>query len=239
MTSRRGMPALAKLAATIVGMLFSDPLASPAETLVAELRDYPEWHRGRERYGVWIAPVEQPALLAYIDEARRRLGDLLHPSPQRQPHLTVFVCGFHQPCAVHDDDFPPDRLQRQITLLESAIGAPCTLPLAAPDSFASAAFIPVGDPEGRLAQWRVLLGHASREVRQAAYVPHLTLGLYRRRLGADALRQRLAAIEAPSVALSIRQLHYVTYDARSQFGPLHVQHRSVLAPPGKTTAPAR
>jgi 2'-5' RNA ligase len=231
------MVTLAKLAATIEGMLFSDPLASPVETLVAELRDYPEWHRGRERYGVWIAPVEQPGLLAYIDQVRHRLGDLLHPSPQRQPHLTVFVCGFHQVHIVHDDDFPPDRLQRQITGLQPAIGAPCTLPLASPDSFASAAFIPVGDPEGRLAQWRTLLGHAHREVRQATYVPHITLGLYRRRIGADELRQRLAAIEAPRVALSIHQLHYVTYDARSQLGPLHSQHCLTLAPPGKAAAP--
>ena len=35
-------------------MLFSDPANSPAETLVTELRDYPQWHRGRQRYGVWV-----------------------------------------------------------------------------------------------------------------------------------------------------------------------------------------
>jgi 2'-5' RNA ligase len=226
-----------QVAATIADMLFSDPLASLAETLVAELRDYPEWHRGRERYGVWIAAVEQPALLAYIVEARRRLDDLLHPSPRRQPHLTVFVCGFHQPHAVHDDDFSPERLHRQIALLQPAIGAACTLPLSSPDSFASAAFIPVGDPEGWLAQWRNVLGRASREVRQATYVPHITLGLYRRRIGADELRQRLAAIEAPRVALSIHQLHYVTYDARNQLGPLHSHCCLTLAPPGKAAAP--
>lgn len=211
-------------------MLFSDPQASPAETLVAELRDYPEWHRGRERYGVWVAFVEQPALLAYIEEARRQLDDLLHPSPQRQPHLTLFVCGFPQAENVHDDDFPAERLQRQITLLEESIGTPCTLPLAALDSFASAAFIPVGDPEGRLAQWRTLLARGSREVRQAPYVPHITLGLYRRRISANALRQRLATIEASSVALSIDQLHYVTYDARNHFGPLVSEHCSLLQP---------
>jgi hypothetical protein len=73
MTSRRGTA----VTANIAGMLFSNLQASPTETLVAELRDYPEWHRGRERYGVWIAPVEQPALLAYIEEARHRLGSLI------------------------------------------------------------------------------------------------------------------------------------------------------------------
>ncbi len=220
-------------------MRFSDLQASPAETLVAELRDYPEWHRGRERYGVWIAPVEQPALLAYIEEARHRLGDWLYPCADRQPHVTVFVCGFHQRTAVHDDDFPPDRLQRQIALLDADIGTPCGFPLASPDSFSSAAFIPVGDPEGRLAQWRSLLGRASREVRQAPYVPHITLGLYRRRIGADALRQRLAEIEAPALTLSISELHYVTYDARHHSGPLHIQHRALLGPSGKAMASAR
>jgi hypothetical protein len=219
-------------------MLFSNLQASPTETLVAELRDYPEWRRGRERYGVWIAPVEQPALLAYIEEARHRLGDLLHPCPDRQPHLTVFVCGFHQPTAVHDDDFPPDRLQRQIAWLEADIGTPCGLPLASPDSFATAAFIPVDDPEGRLAQWRTLLGQASPEVRQAPYVPHITLGLYRRRIGADALRQRLAEMEAPTVTLAISELHYVTYDARHHSGPLLIRHRAHLVPSGKAMASA-
>lgn len=214
---------------TIAGMLFSDAAAGPAETLVAELRDYPEWHRGRHRYGVWVVPITQPELLAYIEQARARLADVLHPSLLRQPHLTVFVCGFHRPRGSADDDFSPHQLRRQIAALRSGAALSAELPLGRPDSFASAAFIPVADPDGQLAHWRHLLGHAAREVRPSPYVPHVTLGLYRRRLDADSVRERLGELSAPPGALIATELHYATYAARNQFGPLRSQRRCLLA----------
>lgn len=217
-------------------MLFSDPRHAPACTLAAELRDYPEWHRGRERYGVWIVPVLQPELISYIEAARRQLADLLHPCPRRQPHLTVFVCGFPQPARRLDDDFTPAQLARQLALLETAAERPCPLPLARPDSFASAAVIPVGDPQGRLAGWRALLERAGPEIRQAAYVPHVTLGLYRRCVPADVVRQRLAVLAAPPVSLAVDELRYVTYKARRQFGPLRDHHRLALGNAGEVPA---
>ncbi|WP_158544973.1 hypothetical protein [Dyella monticola] len=102
------------------------------------------------------------------------------------------------------------------------------LPLAAPDSFASAAFIPVGDPQHRLASWREVLGSDAREVRQAAYIPHITLGLYRQKVTADILRHRLSEIEPPSMPLRVERLHYATYDARLQSGPLESRCRLTL-----------
>jgi hypothetical protein len=205
-------------------MLISDLKHGPSETLVAELRDYPEWHRQRERYGVWIIPVTDPTLLDYIEAARRRLADLLHPSQQRQPHLTLFVCGFEQPSHVADDDFSPTQLFDQIESMRRMHGAACSLPLGAPDSFATAAFIPVMDPSAQLAQWRCALEVATKEVRQAIYVPHITLGLYKRKAAAEEIRQRLREIDAPSTPLRIDQLHYATYDARLHFDPLETQH---------------
>lgn len=208
-------------------MLFSDPLAGPADTLVADLRDYPEWHRGRGRYGVWVIPVRDAALLGYIEAARAQLGDLIHPSPRRQPHLTLFVCGFPGEGPL-DDDFPARRLQQQLASLEACAGIACRLPLARVDSFASAAFVPVGDPMARLAGWRRVLGKSGHEIRQAPYVPHLTLGLYRQRVPAATVRQRLAAIDAPPPSMAVDELQYVTFDARDQLGPLHVVHRVML-----------
>jgi 2'-5' RNA ligase len=205
-------------------MLISDLKRGPSETPIADLRDYPEWHRQRQWYGVWLIPVNDPVLLDYIESARRRLADLLHPSQQRQPHLTLFVCGFEQPVQVEDDDFSPMQLHDQIESLQGLRGAACSLPLGAPDSFASAAFIPVMDPSGQLNRWRCALEVAVKEVRQSTYVPHITLGLYKRKATAEEVRQRLREIEAPSTSLRISQLHYATYDARLHFGPLETQH---------------
>jgi 2'-5' RNA ligase len=209
---------------SIGAMLISDLKHGPSETVIAELRDYPEWHRQRQRYGVWIIPVSDPMLLDYIEAAQRRLADLLHPSQQRQPHLTLFVCGFEQQSRVADDDFSPAQLHDQIESLQGLRGAACALSLGAPDSFASAAFIPVIDPSGQLTQWRCALEVAAKEVRQATYVPHITLGLYKRKASAEEVRQRLREIDAPSTSLRIDQLHYATYDTRLQFGPLETQH---------------
>lgn len=215
--------------ATIPGMLFSDPATSPGETLVADLRDYPEWHRGRKRYGVWVLPIVQPDLLDYVARMRDALADLLHPCPLRQPHVTVFVCGFHQALKRADDDFSRSLLRQQQALMRRDAPRRSVLPLAKPDSFASAAFIPVDDGEGRIARWRGLLGSVSREVRQSTYVPHITLGLYRRRVDAPTIRQRLAALEASPIALIASELQYVTYAAGDQRGPLRVERRWPLA----------
>lgn len=221
------MPFRARLMASW-GMLFSDPTSAPAETLATVLRDYPEWHRGRGRYGLWMIPLHDPCLLDYVRDAQRQLADLLHPSPLRQPHVTLFVCGFEQPERVADDDFSPRQLCRQIDLIDRMRGRSCVLPLGRPDSFASAAFVPVGDPAGRLQAWREALGSAAREVRQAPYVPHITLGLYTRRIGAELVRQRLGELAPPPVDLAVTQLHYATYCAHAQFGPLESRHRAIL-----------
>lgn len=217
-------------------MLFSDPVNGPAETLVAELRDYPEWHRGRKRYGAWVVPITQPDVLDYVAHARDALADLLHPCPLRQPHVTVFVCGFHRPRGRAHDDFPSVLLRRQRALLRRMAHRPAVLPLARPDSFASAAFVPVEDSAGGIARWRALLGSVSNEIRQADYVPHITLGLYRRQADAPTIRQRMAALEMPPPTLTATELHYVTYKASDQRGPLRTQHRWPLQDTGTAEA---
>jgi 2'-5' RNA ligase len=211
-------------------MLISDLHHGPSETVAAQLHDYPEWRRGRDRYGVWIIPVDAPELLDYIDATRHRLADLLYPALQRQPHLTLFVCGFEQPTCTEDDDFSPAQLRAQIGSLQGLRGSACSLPLGALDSFASAAFIAVHDPIGQLAQWRSALGLAAKEVRQAVYVPHITLGLYKRKATADEIRQRLGELEPPPTSLRISQLHYATYKASLHFGPLETKHIVRLEP---------
>ncbi|NLY59677.1 MAG: 2'-5' RNA ligase family protein [Gammaproteobacteria bacterium] len=196
-----------------------------SETLVAEQRDYVEWHRGRARYGVWIVPIECPELLEYIDCLTGQLGDLLHPS-RRQPHITLFVCGFDQPHRVHDDDFTTEQLQQQVQALERLERSPCTLQIGAVDSFASAALLRVADPGGHLAYWRSALAPHCTEVRQTAYVPHLTLGLYRRSASADELRQRLATLsQVDRLTVPVSCLDYVTYSSFDMFGPLSREKR--------------
>lgn len=212
-------------------MLLSDPSNSPPRSIACALRDYPEWHRGRSRYGLWLLPVQCPALLAHIAWLRLQLADLLHPPGRRQAHISLFVCGFSSGLRRYDDDFSKAQLQAQLRDLGRAPGPSLSLQVGAADSFASAAIVPIQDPSGQLQAWRQRLAKHAPEVRQAPYLPHITLGLYRRSLPAEQLRERLNALHlAAPQPLQVRQLHYATYSARQLFGPLRVRHSLHLEP---------
>lgn len=212
-------------------MLFSDPHHAPAQTLACELRDYPEWHRGRPRYGVWTVPVECPRLLARFERARAQLGEWLHRDYRRQAHITLFVCGFPAEQALLDDDFPLERLAAQQQALRELGAAPFELQIGGLDSFASAPFLTVSDPDQRLDALRAALGKYSAEIRQAPYHAHLTVGLYARAVPCAQMRQRLAAFtDRAPLALPVRELHFSTYAAAELGGPLRCEQRLWLRP---------
>lgn len=210
-------------------MRLLDPRHAPDATLPCELRDHPEWHRGRERYCLWSIPVECPRVLARLDAARALLGDWLHPPGLRQAHITLFVCGF--PCAMpqHDDDIATTRLEDQQGALEALRMAPFELSIGGLDSFASAAFLTVGE-DAALDRLRQALGRFTAEVRQAPYVPHLTVGLYRMAANTAEWRRRAAALGGcPPLALPVRELQLVSYAAAEPLGPLRIEARVALA----------
>lgn len=210
-------------------MRLLDPRHAPDATLPCKLRDHPEWHLGRERYCLWSIPVECPRVLARLDAARLLLGDWLHPPSLRQAHITLFVCGF--PCAEprHDDDIATTRLDAQRDALEVLRMAPFELSIGGLDSFASAAFLTVGE-DARLDQLRQALGRLATEVRQAPYVPHLTVGLYRMAANTAEWRRRAAALGGcPPLALPVRELQLVSYAAAEPQGQLRIEARVALA----------
>lgn len=211
-------------------MIAADTPLDFAQTLVTEVRDYPEWHRGRSRYGLWMIALPCPEQQAYIAQLREQLADLLHPT-QRQPHLTLFVCGFERDSQQFNDDFRPAQLRQQLDALRQLNSKPCTLQLGPASSFCSAAYLPVSDPSRQLQRWRTVLGQACEEVRQTAYVPHITLGLYRRQVSAEVLQQRLQALpRLTQPHLRVEALEYVTYEQSAQFSRLQCRERVLLTP---------
>lgn len=211
-------------------MLLSQAQTGPTHTLPCELRDYPQWHRGRQRYAVWSIPVDCPAVLARMQAARELLGDWLHPADQRQAHITLFVCGFIASQRQHSDDFTAPQLERQSQALAQLRPRAFSLQIGGLDSFASAAFLQVTDARQQLPLLRRQLAGATREIRQAPYHPHLTLGLYRQRIAAAAWRERATALaELPPLPLAVKELHYCSYQAQQLFGPLRVERRLPLA----------
>ena len=92
--------------------------SAAGRTLPQEDRDYPEWHQGRTHYGVWLIDADVGAVRERITQAQAHLAPLL-VHHQRQPHITLFVCGFMADVVAHGDDFTPDMLAAQQAALQA------------------------------------------------------------------------------------------------------------------------
>ena len=209
-------------------MLLSDPTHAPDQLLPCELLDHPQWHRGRQRYALWSIPVECPAVLSRMQAARELLGDWLQPAGERQAHITLFVCGFPCANARHDDDITLAQLDAQYEALARLQLAPFELLIGGLDSFASAAFLRV-DAESPLQQLRLALAGITPEVRQAPYVPHLTLGLYRCAASASDWHRRTQPMQdLQRLHLPVRAVQLLSYEAAIPQGPLRIERQLVL-----------
>jgi 2'-5' RNA ligase len=101
---------------------------------------------------------------------------------------------------------------------------PFTLQLGRLNSFDSAAFLQVTDPEGGLQRLREVLVGTHDEYRDMPYCPHLTVGLYRRAVAKTALTAQLLALDAgPALSLPVQAVSFVHYEARCLQGPLTTQ----------------
>ncbi|GAB0153766.1 2'-5' RNA ligase family protein [Marinobacterium sp. BA1] len=198
-------------------MLYSSPLF----TIPCELRDYPEWHYGRQMYCVWTLPVRDRLVLERLQAAQQHLSPWLHQDYRRQAHITLFVCGFDALVQHRDDDFTRQAQQLQCEALEMLAQASFSLQIGGLDSFASAPYLQVSDPEGVLAVLRERLETISSEVRQAEYVPHLTVGLFQQALSWSQLQARISSFNrAESLTLRVSELELSCYRASELFGPL-------------------
>ena len=196
-----------------------------------EDRDYPEWHQGRTHYGVWLIDADVGAVRERITQAQAHLAPLL-VHHQRQPHITLFVCGFMADVTAHGDDFTPAMLAAQQAALQALQLEPFTLHIGAIDSFDSAVFLRVDDPDNGLAPLRHALGQGTREIRQSAYVPHLTVGLYSGAFDTQAVVGQLQSFAShTSIPLRVERIHFARYEARVLGGPLQLCHTHVLHTP--------
>ncbi len=203
-------------------------LASAPSTIPAEIRDYPEWRRGRETYAVWALILEDEFILENFNAARNHLSGYLLEPYRRQPHITLFVCGFLVGHLRYNDDFTIAQLQRQIQALEETDLEPFELEIGGLDSFASAPFLEVRDPAGGIARLREVLSCGAREFRTAPYAPHLTVGLYSATFPSAEVRRRLEEFPRKPILSRVEHIALVTYRAQEIAGPLLHRHKFVL-----------
>lgn len=197
-------------------------------TIPAEIRDFPEWHRGRETYAVWVLRVEEPLILDKFKSAQEHLDGYLLEPYRRQPHITLFVCGFLVNEPQYNDDFTSAQLQAQLKIVEQAHIQPFEIEIGGMNSFASAPFLEVRDPDKGISRLREILARGGREFRTAPYRPHLTLGLYADAFDSREVTDHLAEFQSVRISWKVESITLATYQAQEITGPLTYQHEVLL-----------
>jgi len=198
-------------------------------TILSEIRDYPEWRRGRKSYVVWVLHCDQSkAIHKKFRAARAHLkGYLLEPY-HRQPHITLFVCGFLVEEDMYNDDFTQAALDAQTQVLEKANPQSFEIEIGGMNSFSSAPFLEINHPERGILRLREVLSRGAPEFRTAPYRPHLTLGLYADAFPSKEVLERMASFSNGPLRWRVEQLTLARYRAEEIAGELSYEYKHWL-----------
>ena len=94
------------------------------DTIPSPIRDYSEWHLGRRDYSVWLIELDNREVSQKVAAAKEHLSDFLINPYQRQPHITVYVCGFVADTQRYDDDYSAEHLEQHLQVLKAAALGP-------------------------------------------------------------------------------------------------------------------
>lgn len=197
-------------------MLYQNKNAIPSV-----MRDFPEWHLGRKNYAVWILRCDKSsAVQEKFAAARAHLSDYLIESYARQPHITLSVCGFWADEPKYNDDFTREQLEAQTRFLREADIKPFEIEIGGINSFASAPFLEVDDPEEGINRLRKAMLGGVCEFRTAPYMPHLTIGLYSAAFPSKEILSRMEEFSYKPVRYRVEEVTLATYRAKEIAGEL-------------------
>ncbi len=197
------------------------PFAAAGLTLANERRDFPEWHLGRPRYALWALDVDVASVRQRVQAAQSHLAHWLLDGYQRQPHITLSLCGFPSDTPRHADDFGAEALRAQLDALRQARPEPFEIEIGALDSFTSAPYLTVSDAGGHIAALRRCLSAGDRNEPDGAYTPHVTVGLYADAWPTAAVQARLDSFAcAAPLRLPVAGVSLMAYAAGEIGGAL-------------------
>ncbi len=194
------------------------------ETIPSPVHDHPEWHHGRKDYAVWLIELSGMEVSQKVRDAREHLSEFLIQPYQRQPHITIFVCGFLADTARYDDDYSVEQFERHAQLLRVAAVKPFTVEIGGLNSFASAPYLEVADPEGGIERLRTLFLTNGMEIARSTYSPHVTIGLYAAAFPGSVVYKRIASFPRTSCKLTVDRVTFATYQAQETAGALTWRH---------------
>lgn len=190
------------------------------------IRDYPEWHLGRQNYALWYLEINDQKIVDYLDALRAHFSEFLLEPNSRQYHITLFICGFltHE-TELYSDDFSLSELEQQREILRKENFSSFQLKIGSVDSFSSALFVQIQDTENILSQIRQKLGLVSNEIAALEYCPHITLGLYKNVYSSDLILHKISELPVQykhaEFDLKVEHLTFGYYQAQTLQGKLY------------------
>lgn len=209
---------------------------SAEQTLASTRRNYPEWHQGRSRFCVWGILLEQDAVITELARARQWLNPYLVQPYQRQAHITLTPCGFWLPdptcvSTEQQDNYSETLLTEQLCRLEQLNPRSFELQIGALSSFSSASYLEVGGETDGLIALRQCLPGFFEDIRESAYVPHVTVGCYREAFSVATIAAHIDEYPLLPAALrvQVREIALLSYAADDIGSPLKTERRYRLA----------
>ncbi|MGC1453909.1 MAG: 2'-5' RNA ligase family protein, partial [Nitrospirota bacterium] len=194
------------------------------KTIFSDTCDLPDWHHGRQDYSVWLIELNSMEVSQKVRAAREHLSEFLIQPYQRQPHITVFVCGFLADTARYADDYSVEQFERHAQSLRSAAVKPFTVEIGGLNSFASAPYLEVADPEGGIERLRTLFLTNGMDIARSTYSPHVTIGLYAAAFPGSVVSERIASFPRKPCKLTVDRVTFATYRAQETAGALTWRH---------------
>jgi 2'-5' RNA ligase len=181
-------------------------------TLAAKQRNFPEWHKGRQRYYVWCIDVDSSEVLDRFIAAKHQYSHFIVQPYERQAHVTIAAAGFLVPNSLYNDDISIQYIEQKMARIKSARLSPFTLKVGGVNSFQSALFLEVMDSENGLQKLRQLILEDKMDFRSADYVPHITLGVYNNMYAVSEVHAS-PFVPMPALDQLVRSIGLYSYDA--------------------------
>ncbi len=198
------------------------------KTIASPRGDFLSWHRGRKEFALWMIRLEHDAVFRKVEAARNHLSGLLLTPYERQPHITLFVCGFLADERRFDDDYAGHQLDDHFRLIADSKIAPFSIEIGGISSFASAPFLQVYDLEGGIERIRALLSTTATEIERDRFTPHVTVGVYAGEFESEIVLERIKTFVDEPVKFSVDRITFAAYDSSDIRGPLGYKHHVVL-----------
>ena len=121
----------------------------------------------------------------------------------------------------YNDDCLQAQLDAQISGLENEDLASFDIVISGLNSFASAPFFEILDPDNGITHLRQLLSKGAPEFRTVPYRPHLTIGQYANSFPSKEVLNRMATFTTNPVRLKIEKVTLATYRSNDIVGELN------------------